>query len=94
MVLSNWSNRLFRQKISYCFAELEANNKLINGVQIIDLNPTSAAALAGLIPGDVIVSFNGDNINNIVQLQKALKQKAKHPLVKVIRGPGTIFLVL
>lgn len=76
------------------FDELQADGSLVHGVQVVNLGETSPAALAGLIPGDVIIQFNNQPINNIKDLKQALESSIQHPLVKVVRGPGIIYLVL
>lgn len=55
-------------------AELAENEKLnkIEGVYIVEANPGSGAAEAGLKKGDVILSVDGVNVNSSAQLQEQI----------------------
>lgn len=53
------------------------------GVYIAQVYPGTAAAAAGLKQGDIIVSFDGDDITSMEELQKELEFYAKGSTVKV-----------
>lgn len=66
----------------------------IRGVQVLTVAPQSAAAEAGLIPGDIIISANSTPVDSIGQLYKIAKSNKKHLLLNVVRGPGALFIVI
>jgi serine protease Do len=71
---------------------LEAPKKL-KGVVVTDLAPDSAAADAGLRPGDVITSVNRKKVESVRQLVE-MGQKAKKLLLRVWRKGHSSFMVL
>lgn len=62
------------------------------GVQVREVTPGSAAASAGVQPGDVIVSFGGETIKELLDLTYAVQQKSPGERVKlqILRGGKTI----
>ncbi len=66
----------------------------VDGVLVVSVQENTSAWNADLRPGDVITSVNQEKIKNIDQL-KAISSKATNKLlVNVLRGAGSIFLVL
>lgn len=68
----------------------------IRGIMVLQVAKNSAAAraLPALQRGDVIVSANQQAINNLEQLQQALKLDKKQLLLNVLRGNGAFFVVI
>lgn len=64
------------------------------GVQVMAIQPGSAAQSAGLQVGDVIVSANREEVHNLEQLKKAAKVSSERLLLRVIRNGMALFLVL
>ena len=67
---------------------------LIQGVQVLNVTPDTAAADAGLMAGDIIVSANNQTIHDLDALYEAAKLNQKLLLLNVIRGPGAMFIVI
>jgi serine protease Do len=67
---------------------------LIQGVQVLNVPPTSTAGEAGLMAGDIIISANGQTVKDLAQLYKAVALNKKLLLLNVIRGPGAMFIVV
>ncbi len=66
----------------------------VDGVLVVSVQENTSAWNADLRPGDVITSVNQEKIKNIDEL-KAISSKATNKLlVNVLRGAGSIFLVL
>lgn len=78
------------------FGEINQNSPLygqVKGVQVVDLTRDSAAADAGLRPGDVITSVNRRPINNMADFRKAVKGQ-ESLLLRVRRGNAALFIVI
>jgi serine protease Do len=72
--------------------ELDRNTR---GVVIADLDPSGAAASAGLREGDVIQQVNGKPVLSAEELRSALNATGDKPAVLLItRGNATIFVPL
>jgi serine protease Do len=72
--------------------ELDRNAK---GVVITDVDPSGAAASAGLRQGDVIQQVNGKSVDDADDVRDALNANGGKPSVLLIaRGDGTIFVPL
>lgn len=76
------------------FSDLEPDSTMINGILVLNVTDTSAGALAGLIPGDLIVRANGKDVGSVKQLIKVASQTNKELLLKVVRGTTNLFLVI
>lgn len=63
------------------------------GIIIADIMPNSRAAYEGLRPGDIIVGINRQRIDNIDQLEKALRQSNRQFLLYINRN-GRLFYVV
>ena len=65
----------------------------VQGVLVEDLDPDSAAAQAGLQPGDVIVSVDQKPVHTPDQVYSIAQKAGDKPLLlKVRRGPGALFI--
>jgi len=72
--------------------ELDRNTK---GVVIADVDPSGAAASAGLREGDVIQQVNGKPVQTAEEVRSALNATGDKPAVLLIaRGNATIFVPL
>jgi len=67
----------------------------IRGVVITNVDPSSAAASAGLREGDVIQQVNGKKVDDAGDVRDALNDVSGKPSVLLItRGDATIFVPL
>ncbi len=66
----------------------------IVGVQVVGASETSAGWRAGLRPGDVVIGANKKMINNVKTLQKIAKEKSDRLLLQIVRGPGSLFVLI
>jgi len=64
------------------------------GVRVYAASENSAGWRAGLRPGDIIVSANNQAIDDTTSLNKLAMQSSKQLLLHVIRGPGSMFVVI
>jgi serine protease Do len=65
------------------------------GIVIADVQEGSAAAEAGLLPGDVIQEVDRKPIQNVSQFQAQLAARGKDPLLmRVNRGGRTLFVAI
>jgi serine protease Do/serine protease DegQ len=67
----------------------------VKGVMVAGIDTDSAAARAGLRPGDIIVSINQKPATSPDQVADIAKKAGDNPLLlKVRRGPGALFIPL
>lgn len=66
----------------------------VDGVLVDEVAPGSAAARAGLQPGDVITTVNKRPIRAVDQMDARIKPKAARALLRVYRKGGFRFIVL
>ena len=61
------------------------------GVEVVSVTSGGPAQKAGILPGDVIVAFNGTDVDNVKQLQKAVRAYGigEEADVTVARGEDT-----
>ncbi len=71
-----------------------ADNNDPKGVVVEAIRRGSAAESSGLQPGDVIVSVNRANIENLKELKAAVKATQGQLLLRVVRGNTAFYLVL
>jgi serine protease Do len=75
--------------------ELKALN-LPFGVQIVSVVEGGAAQRAGVLPGDVLVTFNFQPVKSVSQLSKLLKKapKGRAIPIRIVRNGHSLFLPL
>lgn len=67
----------------------------VEGVKISDVDPYSVAWIAGLRPGDIVVSANQQPVKNIKELEKIAEKPSKTGLLlNIFRGEGAGFVVI
>ena len=67
----------------------------VSGVQVLAVADSSPAWRAGLLPGDVIISVNQTAVPTLRTLQSlASSKKQSQLLLQVLRGAGSLFLVV
>lgn len=76
------------------FSDLEPNSTLIKGALVLDVTDTSAGALAGLIPGDIIIKANKQDVHSVKELIKIANSAKKSLLLKAIRNNMNVLLVI
>ncbi len=76
------------------FKELEGNGKQLTGALVTGVSNMSQGALAGLQPGDIITHANFKKINSVKSLENIADHSQKPLLLKVMRGKGSLFLVI
>lgn len=76
------------------FYQKDGGDKEIKGVIVLVVEDSSAAWLAGLRPGDVIIKANNKPITDIAELIQMDKQKPDQMLLSVKRGKGSMFVVI
>ena len=76
------------------FSNLSPNNRLIKGALVISYKDSSLGALAGLLPGDIIVEAGGEKIMKMRQLISIAKKTKPSLLLKVARNSSFIYLVI
>lgn len=70
------------------------NHGLVKGIKVMALAEYSPASMAGLLPGDIIISANHEPAMTIDQLKKIAKPSESGLLLNIIRGPGAGFVVI
>ncbi len=65
-----------------------------DGVEVIDIERGSAAAMAGLRKGDIIVSINRQPVKSIEDVKRAAKNSERGILLNILRGDGALFLII
>ncbi len=70
------------------------NNSEGKGVTVVDLARNSVAAASGLRPGDIVVGANKIRVDDIKDLQKALRRNADSILFRVERGRSATYVVI
>lgn len=66
----------------------------VKGVGVLDVDETSDAWIGGLRTGDIILTANGEAVNNLDELMRRVKGDSNRLLLKVGRGNGIIFLAI
>lgn len=66
----------------------------IKGAQATDVDYDSPATIAGLLPGDIIVSANHKPVNNVEDLETAAKASKNGLLLRVLRAGGSFYIVI
>jgi serine protease Do/serine protease DegQ len=61
---------------------------------VLNVEPRSPAAIAGLRPGDVIIAVNRQPVENVSEFEKLVASAEGDLLLQVQRGEGFFFLVI
>ncbi len=70
------------------------SNKATRGLRVMQIQPHSQAALAGLFAGDIITGINQQPVTSIAKLAAVSNKNKKTVLVKVDRDNANVFLVI
>lgn len=67
-----------------------------NGVRVVEVDPSGAAADAGIVPGDVIVTFNREQVDSVRQLEALVSDAPEDQSMPLLvqRGDSPIFLAI
>lgn len=76
------------------FYQKDSDGSEIRGIIVLDVKDTSNAWLAGLRPGDVILTVNGKAVTDIAQIIDIDEDGPDQLLLSVRRGPGNMFVVI
>lgn len=76
------------------FNQLQADGTYLNGAIVVMVDENSDAALAGLLPGDVILMANSQRINSVKKLQEIANEESSQLLLKVARDNSKLFIVI
>jgi serine protease Do len=76
------------------FSQLQPDGTTLKGAIVVTVDDNSDAALAGLAPGDIVVTANGNSITSVKQLQDIANQKPAHLLLKIVRDNAKLFVVI
>ena len=76
------------------FNDLEPDSTVLSGVLVTAVTDDSDGALAGLQPGDIILSANGKSTPTVNKLMAIAESKPKQLLLKIARDSGQLFLVI
>ncbi len=76
------------------FNELESDDTLLKGIVVTGVGETSPGALAGLEPGDIIVSANQQPVTSVHALESIAQTKPKHLLLQISRQNTGLFVVV
>jgi serine protease Do len=67
----------------------------LKGVLVVDLEPGSAEADAGLRPGDVIVEVDRQPVTSVEVVEHALRNRGTRPVVLLVNRLGrTVYVVV
>lgn len=66
----------------------------VQGVQAAHVSEGSPAWQAGMRPGDVILSANGESVSNLDDLENNTDLNKNTLLLNIFRGTGTLFLIV
>jgi len=68
----------------------------VKGIYVVSVNPTSAAALAGLQQGDIITSVDRTPVDTTVQFDRIVREHAKGKplLLEVQRGNSALYIAI
>ena len=58
-------------------AEEKSALSIDSGVAVLEVDPNGASAIAGIIPGDILVSFNRETVTSVAQLRRLVKEVAR-----------------
>ena len=66
----------------------------VEGVQLVEVERGSPAAITGLRPGDIITSLNREDIKDLDTLNKIARKKQNALLMNIQRGNTAMFIVI
>ena len=71
-------------------------NQHLQGAQVVELNPQSMAAMAGIEKEDIIVKLNNQPVKNAITLAELVKKIPSQGLLRILlkRGHSTLFVIL
>jgi S1-C subfamily serine protease len=76
-------------------SELSPAYGYIQGIKVVNVDVYSQAIIAGLLPGDIIVSANNREMRSIKDLVEVVSNIGNRPLVlKVLRSASSMFVVI
>lgn len=64
------------------------------GLQVVQIQPGSAASMSGLRGGDVIIAANRMAVKSLADLQQAMKKDSSKLLLQILRDNAVLFLVI
>lgn len=76
------------------FSQKSPLHGFIEGVQVTGASEQSAAWVAGVRPGDVIINANNQPIKTIQELEKMIHSSKEQLLLRILRGPGALYLIV
>lgn len=76
------------------FSQQSPLHGFVQGVQVTGASEQSAAWIAGIRPGDVITTINNQKIVDLKSLDLAIKKIKGSVLIRVLRGPGALYLII
>lgn len=76
------------------FVQLDPTANMVKGVQVLQVDDSSNAWLAGLRPADVILTANEQPVVDIDNLAKLSSKSTDQLLLKVRRSDGLIYVVI
>ncbi len=76
------------------FNQLQPDGTYLKGAIVVMVDENSNAALAGLLPGDVITQANSEEISSVKELQNIANQNPPQLLLKVARIDSKLFIVI
>ena len=76
------------------YEELVPDLGPVKGLGVLDIDETSDAWMAGLRPGDIILTANNEPTTNLDELTHRIKSDSKQLLLKIGRSGGIIFIVV
>ncbi len=75
-------------------SDRDAEGKPVQGVIVLSVDPRSPAVIAGLRPGDLILSLNRKPVRGLDELRQAARGSGRGLLLNVQRGPSAFFVLL
>lgn len=76
------------------FSEIETDGSKLQGVLVTNVDDASQGALAGLMPGDVILSANNHSIASLSDIQHIVERHPQNLLLKIARNNTKLLLVI
>ncbi len=93
-LVSQQNNGVIKRLKGARFSTVSADSELDSGVEVLSIEPGSAAAGSGLEVGDVIVSINREKVEDLADMQRIVKNATDVLLIKLMRNQRALFLVV